>query len=126
MFCRALAAASFLALAFVAGAPTQALAHSGHIHSEVAATADTSPALDTRGETTTASQMLQAHSQSSDHPVDDCHCPACHGCCHAPALSEAVEQLAPFSLRSHAAPRDDGWRVRRSISAIENPPKTFA
>jgi len=115
----------FLMLAFAVGVPTQALAHGGHAHSEVAAAAETAPTLDAQSGANTASQLLQSHSQPGDQPVDDCHCPACHGCCHAPALSEAV-QIEPFAVRSHAAPRDDGWPARRARSAIENPPKTFA
>ncbi len=114
----------FLMLAFAAGVPTQALAHGGHAHPEIAAAAET--ARDAQSDAHTGPQSLQSHSQPADQPVDDCHCPACHGCCHAPALSDAAASVAPFAPRSHAVPRDDGWLVRRSGSAIENPPKTFA
>jgi hypothetical protein len=115
----------FLAFAFAAGVPTQALAHGGYVHSEVSAASQAAPMFDAQSEANTVSQLLQSHSQPGDQPVNDCHCPACHGCCHAPALSETA-QIEPFALRSHAAPRDDGWRARRSRSTIENPPKTFA
>jgi hypothetical protein len=116
----------FLAFAFAASVPTQAWAHVGHAHSEVAMVTDAAPVLDAQSEANAASQSLQSHSRPADQPVNDCHCPACHGCCHAPALSDAAAQFAPFALRSHAAPRDDGWSVRRALSTIDNPPKTFA
>jgi len=124
MIRRAFLFACFLTLAFATGVPTQALAHGGHAHPEIATAAEA--ALDAQSEVNTASQLLQSHSQPEDQPVNNCHCPACHGCCHAPALSEAPGQFVPFALRSHAASRDEEWSARRWRSAIENPPKTFA
>lgn len=126
MLRRLLPLACFLTLAFAAGVPTQALAHGVHAHSEVAVATEAAPMLGAHSDASTAPQLLQSHSQLGDQPVNDCHCPACHGCGHAPAVSEAAAQFAPFALRSHAAPRDDGWSVRRARSTIDNPPKTFA
>ncbi|HEX5779037.1 MAG TPA: hypothetical protein VFY21_09360 [Xanthobacteraceae bacterium] len=130
MLRRAFIAACFLVLAFVAGAPVQALAHGNHVHAtqvEALLAGDADAGQADRHESKKEAASIHSHSSPVDSgPNDDCHCPACHGCCHAPALSDASVQLAPFALRSHAAPRDDGWLTRRWRSAIENPPKTFA
>jgi hypothetical protein len=127
MLRRSFIAASFFALAFVASAPTQALAHGGHVHPEATTTvSEAAPAFEAQRESRVASQSLQSYSLSGDQSANECHCAACHGCCHAPALSDAAAQLAPLSLLSHATPREGGWLTRRWRSSIENPPKTFA
>jgi hypothetical protein len=129
MLRRAVITVCLLMFAFVAGVPSQALAHGGHQHATQAEAIDVSgidiahvDKLDEKAEA--ALHSFSAADESS--PIDDCHCPACHGCCHAPALSEAPGQFAPLSLFVHAGPREDGWLTRRWRSSIENPPKTFA
>ena len=127
MLRRAFIAAFFLTLAFVAGVPAQALAHGSHVHAlaEAATAADTGSVQ--AHETKAEAASIRSHSTPAESDSsDDCHCPACHGCGHAPALSEVGAGFAPVLLRSHAAPGDGGWLTRRWRSAIENPPKTFA
>lgn len=128
---RCLPLIGFLLLAFVAGAPAQALAHGGHsLPAEIAVTAADDVAVHplAPGEEKSAPAWLQSYSQPDGQPSadDGCHCPACHGCCHAPMMSEPATQIVPLALASHAAPRDDGWLLRRWHFFIENPPKTFA
>ena len=129
MLRRTFIVACFLTLAFVAGAPGQALAHDDHVRAvqvEPVTAGDTSSA---QADHETRAEVASARSYSA--PVDsgsndDCHCPACHGCGHAPALSDVGAGFAPVLARSHAAPSDGGWLMRRWRSAIENPPKAFA
>ena len=130
MLRRAFIAAFLLTLAFGAGAPAQALAHDRQMHVvqvEPVTSGDVSSALAGRHEAKAAAASIYSYSAPVDSgSSDDCHCPACHGCGHAPALSDVGAGFAPVLARSHAAPSDGGWLMRRWRSAIENPPKAFA
>lgn len=131
MFRPAFLLVCFLTLVFAASVPSPASAHGGHAHQAeigVGTAADAAATSSARDEAKSVSPSLQSYSQPDHQPLtdNDCHCPACHGCCHAPALTEAPAQFAPRSLLSHARPAEDGWLTRRWRSSIENPPKTFA
>jgi len=128
MFRRVFPLVCFLVLAFVAGAPTQALAHGSQAVQVEAVTAnDTGATQADRNEARAEAASIHSYSAPGESGSnDDCHCPACHGFCHASALSDAPAQLAPLLLLSHEAPGEDGWLTRRWRSAIENPPKTLA
>jgi hypothetical protein len=127
MLRRLLPLVCFIVLVIAAGVPSQAWAHGGHSHAAQTEIAAVTPSAFTgEQERHEVAASLHDHAAPGEQPANDCHCPACHGCCHAPALNDAPSQLAPFSLLSHAAPREGGALTRRWRSPIENPPKTFA